>query len=174
MIALRLDRRLAARIDPSDVVQEALMDAAEKLSDYLRQQPLPFYPWLRRLAWERLVKLHRRHMSAQKRSVCREQEPIPPLPNESVLKLVDLLAGSGTSPSEGLVRSELRHRVKAALAQLPEIDQEILAMRYLEQLSSPEISAFLEIGESAVRMRHRRALERLSRLLSGERGGQEP
>jgi RNA polymerase sigma-70 factor (ECF subfamily) len=173
MVALRLDRRLMARIDPSDVVQEALMDAAEKLSDYLRHRPLPFYPWLRRLAWERLVKLHRRHVSAQKRSVAREQDPGPLLPDESVVKLVDLLAGSGTSPSQGMVRAELKHRVKTALAKLPETDREILVMRYLEQLSSVEIAVLLEIGESAVRMRHRRALDRLSRLLNGKRTGEE-
>jgi RNA polymerase sigma-70 factor (ECF subfamily) len=44
MVALRLDRRLAARVDPSDVVQEALADAAKKLAGYLRDRPLAFYP----------------------------------------------------------------------------------------------------------------------------------
>jgi RNA polymerase sigma-70 factor (ECF subfamily) len=62
MVAVRIDRRLAARVDPSDLVQEVLMDAHEKLSDYLRKRPLPFYPWLRPLACERLVRLHRRHL----------------------------------------------------------------------------------------------------------------
>ena len=52
MVATHLDRRLAARVDASDVVQEALADAARKLDGYLRERPLPFYPWLRRLAWE--------------------------------------------------------------------------------------------------------------------------
>src|SRR5262249_14265807 len=42
LIALRLDRRLLARVDPSDVVQEALADACAKLPQYLRQPPLPF------------------------------------------------------------------------------------------------------------------------------------
>ena len=42
MVALRLDRRLAPRLDPSDVVQEALADAAGKLDDYLQDPPLPF------------------------------------------------------------------------------------------------------------------------------------
>src|SRR5438876_6681359 len=69
MIAVRLDRRLVARLDPSDVVQEVLAEAAQKLADYLRQRPLPFYPWLRQLAWERLIKLHQRHLHAQKRGV---------------------------------------------------------------------------------------------------------
>src|SRR5262245_60806712 len=68
MIEVRLDRRLRPRIDPSDVVQDALAEAAQKLSDYARRKPLPFYPWLRRLAWERLVQVHRRHVRAQRRS----------------------------------------------------------------------------------------------------------
>ena len=64
MVAVRADPRLAARVDPSDVVQEALMDAAGKLGRYLATKPLPFYPWLRQLALERLVNLHRRHVQA--------------------------------------------------------------------------------------------------------------
>src|SRR5438309_806980 len=60
MVALRLDRRLAARVDPSDVVQEAILEADQLLSAYLEERPLPFYPWLRRLAWKRLMKLYKR------------------------------------------------------------------------------------------------------------------
>src|SRR5947199_6728907 len=89
MVAVRLDRRLAARIDPSDVVQEALMEASRKLSNYLRQRPLPFYPWLRRLAWEHLVKLHQRHLAARKRSVTREEQGIRGLPDESPAELAE-------------------------------------------------------------------------------------
>src|SRR5437867_2294662 len=69
MIAVRMDRRMAARVDPSDVVQETLAEADTKLPGYLRSRPLPFYPWLRQLAIERLIDLHRRHIQARKRSV---------------------------------------------------------------------------------------------------------
>src|SRR5215831_17462967 len=71
MIALRMDHRLRARIDPSDVVQEALVDAFRQLTDYLHERPLPLYPWLRQIAWNRLVDLHRRHLLAKRRSVRR-------------------------------------------------------------------------------------------------------
>src|SRR5262245_20358821 len=72
MVALRLDWRIIARIDPSDVVQETLAEAARNLDDYLRERPLPFYPWLRQFAWQRLLQLHRHHIQAQCRSVLYE------------------------------------------------------------------------------------------------------
>src|SRR5690349_19042560 len=73
LVALRLDRRLAARTDPSDVVQESLLEAGRRLDDYLRQRPVPFYVWLRQLALDRVVDQHRRHVRSKKRSVRREE-----------------------------------------------------------------------------------------------------
>jgi RNA polymerase sigma-70 factor (ECF subfamily) len=174
MVRVRLDHRLAARVDPSDVVQEALGDAAVKLSDYLRRRPLPFYPWLRRLTWERLVKLHRRHLRAKSRSVLREDPGLPGLPDESALELARKLIAPGASPSSHLLREELRGRVQAALAQLNEVDREVLVLRYLEQLPNAEIGAVLGISEGAVKMRHLRALERLRGLLADEQGEEQP
>jgi RNA polymerase sigma-70 factor (ECF subfamily) len=86
MVDLRLDGRLGVRVDPSDIVQEALLHAARNLDDYLRDQPVPFYAWLRRFAWERLVEAHRRHVLAGRRSVIREHRdgPGPPLSDPSV------------------------------------------------------------------------------------------
>jgi hypothetical protein len=92
MVAFRLDRRLAARLDPSDIVQESLAQADRQLSDYLRRRPLPFYPWLRQFAWERVAKEYERHVQARRRSVTREEPP--PLPDESVGQLARRLITS--------------------------------------------------------------------------------
>ena len=167
MVANRLDRRLGARLDPSDVVQEALANAARHLDEYLRDRPLPFYPWLRQFAWERLCKLHRHHIQAQRRSIDREQ-PDMPLPDESVRQLAHRLLASGTSPSRRLIRQEQREQVRAALAELEPRDREILVMRHLEQMETPEIAVSLGISEGAVRNRQYRALMRLRSLLEGE------
>jgi RNA polymerase sigma-70 factor (ECF subfamily) len=167
MVALRLDRRLGARLDPSDVVQEALADAAVHLDEYLRDRPLPFYPWLRQFAWERLCKLHRHHIHAQRRSINREELDMP-LPDESVRYLAHRLLTSGTSPSRRLIRQEQREQVRAALAELAPRDREILVMRHLEQMETPEIAAALGITEGAVRNRQYRALIRLRTLLEGD------
>src|SRR5262249_35141131 len=118
MIAVYLDRRIAARIDPSDVVQEALADAARELPEYLRQPPLPFYPWLRQFAWQKLLELHRRHIGAAKRSVVREQQAELPLPDQSAVHLVERLADQETSPSRKLIREEMRRRIQSALDRL--------------------------------------------------------
>ncbi len=172
MVSVRMDRRLAARVDPSDVVQETLAEAARKLPVFVRERSLPFYLWLRELAWEHLVTLYRRHVRAQRRAVTREEPAELKLSDESTIVLAYQLAPSGTSPSEQMMRSELRQRVRLALNRLAPKDREILVMRHLEQLEVGEIAAILGITEGAVMMRRLRAFERLRRLLND--GGSEP
>ena len=165
MVAVRMDPRLMPRLDPSDVVQEALAEAARRLPAYLRERPLPFYPWLRQIAWERLVHLHDRHVRAQKRSVAREERLDLPLPDQSVVQLADRLVAAQTSPSGRAIQAEMRCRVRLALDQMPLHDREVLVMWHLEELSVREIAALLGLSEAGVKSRHRRALERLVHVL---------
>jgi RNA polymerase sigma-70 factor (ECF subfamily) len=166
MIALRMDPRLRSRIDPSDVVQDALIDAHHHLGEYLEERPIPFYPWLRQLAFNRLLDLHRRHMLSQKRSVLREQHDLLPLSDESLTNLAEQFVASASSPSEKAMRAEECDRVRAALVELAERDREILVLRYLEKLNGEETAAVLGISVGAVKVRHFRALERIRGLLS--------
>jgi RNA polymerase sigma-70 factor (ECF subfamily) len=165
MVMVRMDRRLAPRVDPSDVVQDALAEATRHFAEYLRDRPLPFYPWLRRLTWERLVDLHRRHIQARRRSLAREQPAMDAASDESLLALVDRLAAGGTSPSGRAARTELRQRVRQALMELETLDREVLLLRYFEQLSTQETAAVLGISESGAKSRLMRALIRLRALV---------
>jgi RNA polymerase sigma-70 factor, ECF subfamily len=166
MVAIRFDRRLAARVDPSDVVQESLAEAAARLPEYIRERPLPFYPWLRRIAADRLADAGRRHLYAGRRSLGREAAE--GLPDESVVALANRLLASHSSPSARLQRRERRDRVRAALALLPDRDREVLVLRYLEDLSTADTAAVLSVGEGAVKMRLVRALQRLRDHLDEE------
>jgi RNA polymerase sigma-70 factor (ECF subfamily) len=168
MVAVRLDRRLAARVDPSDVVQDALVEATRTLSNYLRNRPMPFYPWLRRLAWQRLVDLQRQHIRSGRRSVRLEERFDLRLSDESAASLASRLVSSGTNPSRKLIRQEMLDRVRAALAELGERDREIVVLRFLEELSTVETAAVLEISEGAVKSRLMRALFRLRATLDVE------
>jgi RNA polymerase sigma-70 factor, ECF subfamily len=165
MVAVRLDPRIRARLDPSDVVQEVLMEAAERLPAYARNPPLPFYPWLRGIAWQRLVDLYRRHLMAGKRSLRREEPLDMQLSDASATHLLERLASSGTSPSRRMLREEMCQRVRTALERLPAPDREVLVLRHLEQLTVSEIAVILGIDEGAVKMRRLRAARRLRDLL---------
>jgi RNA polymerase sigma-70 factor (ECF subfamily) len=173
MVALRMDPRLAARVNPSDVVQETLAEADRRLADYLRERPLPFYPWLRQLAWERLVAQHRRHLHAQRRSVRREAGPIG-LPDGSAAELADRLLDSGSGPSAALQREERRRQVRSALDALSAPDREVLVLRYLEELSAREVGAVLGISEAAAMKRALRALQRLRHALTRDDSEEVP
>jgi RNA polymerase sigma-70 factor (ECF subfamily) len=171
MVALRLDPRLAARVDPSDVVQEVLVEADRRLDRYARERPLPFYPWLRQLAWDRLADQHRRHVRAGRRTVAREEVRFGRLPDSSAEELANRILGRGESPSSGMRRDEQRERVRAALEALAEADREVLVLRYLEQLSARDVGAVLGVSEEAAKKRALRALQRLRALLAGDAPG---
>ena len=157
MIALRIDPRLAVRLDPSDVVQDVLVEANRRLDGYVRTRPLPFYPWLRQLAWDRLADQHRRHVRSGRRSVTREAGAFWGLSDASAAELAERLLAPGESPSAAVRRDELRDRVRAALAAMPVQDREVLVLRYLEGLTARDVGAVLGIAEAAAKKRLARA-----------------
>jgi RNA polymerase sigma-70 factor, ECF subfamily len=170
MITIRIDPRVAARVDPSDVVQEALKDAHNRLPEYFADPQLSFYPWLRRIAWDRLVDMYRTHIGAERRSVLREHPWTPNLNDESVAELAHSIVTSSHNPGRRAMLAEMQARMKAALLELKPPDREILVLRYLEQLGVEEIAGVLGISQTAVTSRHLRALQRLRRLLGDELG----
>jgi RNA polymerase sigma-70 factor (ECF subfamily) len=166
-VELRLDPRLRARVEPSDVVQEAQMEAARRLPTYLDRPALPFRLWLRQIAIDHLLKTRRRHVGAARRAVERELA----LPDRSSLLLARRLFDRGPSPSLQYDERELAERLRVALTQLSEADREVLLVRHYEGLSNAEAGVVLGLDAGAVSKRHGRALLRLHRLLFGAKGG---
>lgn len=170
VVELRMDRRLRSRVDPSDVVQEAQMEAYRRLPDYFERRPMAFRLWLRKTAHERLLMLRRFHLGSARRDAGREV----PLPEESSALLAGKLLAPGPSPSQHLLDGERARRVREAVARLPEMDQEILVLRNLEALSNREAAEVLRIDPAAASRRYGRALLRLREILAecGLMGGQ--
>jgi RNA polymerase sigma-70 factor (ECF subfamily) len=166
----RLDPKLRARVDASDVVQETQLEVLGRLADFLERQPMPFRLWLQKTAYERLLKIRRRHREAAQRSLDREVS----LHDRSSLALAQQLLAPGSTPSQHLDRREAARRVRQAIARLSEIDREIVLMRNFEGMSNQEVAHVLQIDPATASQRFGRALLRLRKLLlSSGLGGDE-
>ena len=166
MIELRLDRALGRRVDASDVVQDVLIKASQRLDDYLRNPAMPFHLWIRQIARDAMIDEHRRHRGAARRSLDREQ-PLAAAAflDRSSLDLAAQLRDQELTPAAAALRGELQRRFQAALLQLDDGDREIVLLRHFEQLSNSEAARTLGLSEAAAGMRHLRALRRLRTLL---------
>jgi RNA polymerase sigma-70 factor (ECF subfamily) len=174
MVEIRLDSRLKARLDASDVVQEAYLEVAARLEEYVRDPKLPPFLWLRLVVGERLMKLHRHHLGVQMRDAGREVSLFRgALPAASSAALAAQLLGRYTSPTQAILRAERILRLQEALNTLEPIDREILSLRHFEELTAAETARVLGIEESAAAKRYFRALKRLKDVLAAMPGGQE-
>lgn len=160
LIELRLDPRLRRRLDPVDVVQDTWLEVARRAGEW-RAGALPFALWLRLIAVQALATMQRRHLAAHMRDARREVNLHATRSSVSAAALADAFVDSATSPTQAVSREELRARVNAAIAELDELDREIVAMRHFEGLSNEEAAAELAIEPSAASMRFLRALTRL-------------
>ena len=155
MVAYRLGGGLGGRFDPSDVLQEAYLDAAARLPEYAANPALPPFLWLRFLTAQRLDQLFRAHLGAQRRAVDREV----PLGGDPV--------GELTPPPAAAARAETQARVLHALHRLGDDDRAILVLRHFEQLTTAEAAAELGVTDAAASKRYLRALLKLRDELGG-------
>lgn len=167
LVRTRINQRLQSRLDESDIVQDAFVDIARRLDEYLQEPGVPFYVWLRTIVGAKLKQVHRDHLRTQRRDARREL-PIPPHhegdANSGVLAL-ELLDGL-TSPSQAVSKKEMRAQLKAALDKLDAKDREIISMRHVEQMSTMESANALGLSKAGAGNRYLRAIARLKRVLA--------
>lgn len=168
VVKFRMDPRLRGRVDASDVVQEAFLEATTRFDEYKRDAKMPFFLWLRFLTMQQLCALHRRHLGVQARDVSRDISLFNgPSPEITSAVLAAQLIGKLTTPSQAAIRAETRLRLEEALNSMEPIDREVLAMRHFEWLSNQETARLLGIAESAASNRYVRAVKRLRFILDG-------
>ncbi|MHC4874911.1 MAG: sigma-70 family RNA polymerase sigma factor [Planctomycetota bacterium] len=165
MVHMRLDRAVAARVDASDVVQDVLLEASQRLNDFIENGSMPFHLWLRQLAKDRLIDMHRRHRGAQRRSVDREQRIGAGSSERSSLNLDGVLADGQLTPAAASIRRELEQRFLTALQELSDDDRDIILMRHQEHLTNSEVAEALGLSQPAAGMRYLRALRKLREVL---------
>jgi RNA polymerase sigma-70 factor, ECF subfamily len=163
LIRFRMDPRLAARADASDILQETYLEAFRRLPKYLESETMPFYLWLRWIAREKVLMMVRRHLGADKRGILNE---VPLLPTASSAEFVKGVLHPGPTPSQNLANAELAGRLRTALGRLDQEERDLILWRHFEKLSIRETAQMLGVTEAAASKRYIRTLEKLRTFLA--------
>jgi RNA polymerase sigma-70 factor (ECF subfamily) len=166
MVNFRLDRRLGARLDADDILQEAYVDASQRIEHYTADPTKSFYIWLRLIVTQTMIDAHRRHLGTQKRDIRREQKKQVAYPEATSISLARRLIGSVATPSQAAVKAEALEQLEQALEKMDPTDQEVLALRHFEELTNTEVSEVLGIQQKAASIRYVRAIARLKDVLA--------
>jgi RNA polymerase sigma-70 factor (ECF subfamily) len=166
MVNFRLDRRLGTRLDADDILQEAYVDASQRIEHYTADPTKSFYIWLRLIVTQTMIDAHRRHLGTQKRDIRREQKKQVAYPEATSISLARRLIGSVATPSQAAVKAEALEQLEQALEKMDPTDQEVLALRHFEELTNTEVSEVLGIQQKAASIRYVRAIARLKDVLA--------
>ena len=130
------------------------------------KREMPFFLWLRLVAGQRLLRIHREHLGAAMRDAGREVSLYKgALPQASSVSLAAQLLGHYTPASQALSRAEVQLQIQAALNAMEPIDREIIALRHFEELTNAEAAQVLELDPFTASKRYIRALKRLQATL---------
>lgn len=161
---LEINQRFAGKFDPSDVVQQTLMEAWQGWDGLKASDEPQRYAWLRKILVHQLAKFVRHHQGTLKRDVSREFsiDQLEQSVAASARKLDTLLVARDPSPSHLAVAQEQREHLAKVLEELPEDYREVILLRNIEELSHQDVAQRMGRSEPAVRMLWLRALAALS------------
>lgn len=171
ILMFRMDRRISGRVDVDDILQECYLAAEHRLSSFEGDTEESFFIWLRLVANQVMIDVHRRHVAAQSRDVRRELRPSQAKTRQSTtFAMSSFLIAGITSPSSVFKREDRAERLHQVMTALSELDQEVLALRHFEELTNLEVAEALELSEQAASVRYIRALTRLRKELESQFG----
>jgi len=173
MIRMRLHPLVRKRVDESDILQEALLAASQRMNDFFSKSSQPFFLWLRAVTSQIISQSHRFHLDAQKRSAKLDHEFCPDDDSLSH-SMAHVIVSRDPCPADAAQRQEMQDQVQVVIASLPPQDREVLCMRHFEGLANAEVAQVLEISTSNASTRYLRALSRLKDGLKQFPGFFEP
>ncbi len=167
MVDLRMDRRLQSRVDASDVLQEATLEAHKRMDEYFAQSDrMDFFLWLRWIANDKLIDAQRHHLGTQKRNIGQEVSLYArPVAEATSYVLAEHLLGRLQHPSEAIRAAEIQVALEKAINSLEPVDREVLVLRHFEELSNRETAEVLGLKKSGASKRYVSALASLKDVL---------
>lgn len=163
---LHLEPELRARIDPSDVVQQTLLEAHQKQAQFRGGGDAELAAWLRQILVHNLADAVRA-LGRAKRNPVREQS-LEAAVNASSSRLEAWLAAEHSSPSQRAVKNEDLARLAVALDQLPEDQRAAVVLHHLQGCTLADLAHRLGRSEPAVAGLLHRGLRNLRKLLEEE------
>jgi RNA polymerase sigma-70 factor (subfamily 1) len=163
---VELGRRLQSKVDPSDIVQQSLLEAHQDLAALKGRTEAELVAWLRTILARNLLNTAR-DFAAQKRDIRRERSLVQQL-DDSAARLERFLAAEQTSPSQKVIRGEDAEKLAAALAQLPDDQRTAVILKHFHEQSLAEIAEKLERSTLAVAGLLKRGLKKLRELMDAK------
>jgi RNA polymerase sigma-70 factor (ECF subfamily) len=160
---VQLDARPRAQLNPSDIVQQTLLEAHRQRGQFRGQDDAELAGWLRQMLIHNVADAGRALRRA-KRDVELERSLEAALENSSV-RLQAFLVADQSSPSQHAMRNEEWLRLADALAQLREPQREVILLHYLQACPLAEVARQVGRSEAAVAGLLHRGLKKLRELL---------
>jgi RNA polymerase sigma-70 factor (ECF subfamily) len=165
LAGLQVGPRLRVKVDPSDLVQQALLKAHQARAQFRGQSSGEMAAWLRQILAHTLADLAR-DFGRDRRDMGRERSLEATL-DESSARLEAWLVASGMAPADQADRNEQLLQLADALAALPEPQRQAVLLRYYEGRPLEEIGERLQRTRAGVASLLRRGLDRLRKQLKG-------
>lgn len=160
---VQLGVRLQSKVDPSDVVQQTMLDAHRDLDKFKGQDEAQFKAWLRKILTNNLLGLYRQ-WDAECRNPAYEIR-FGQQVDQSSHGIDQFLAADQTSPSQHALRAELYEQLANALSKLPDEQRVALILKHFENWPLAEIATFMNKTTTAVAGLLKRGLKGLSRRM---------
>lgn len=168
MVRFRLGADMQQRVDASDIIQEAFVDAARRMDELNSADGGRIYLWLRQIVFNKLLEACRYHLGTEKRDAKRDVSISPgELADLSTESLSMAIADSMASPSQVAMKAELQAFLNTSLEKLDEVDREVLILRHFEGLTTAEAAEVLGLSKSGAGWRYVRALDCLRNIMDG-------
>jgi RNA polymerase sigma-70 factor, ECF subfamily len=164
LIRLQVGRRLRAKVDSEDLLQEIWLEIHRKIALFRGVSEREFLTWVRRVIGSILANQVRRYLGTKRRDLRLERALSEELDNSSRALEVSLVASQST-PSQQAVRREQAVLLADALQGLPDDYREVIILRQIEGLSFPDLARRMGRTEDSVKNVWLRALARLRRML---------
>jgi RNA polymerase sigma-70 factor (ECF subfamily) len=162
-----LYRQLGRRIDESDVIQSAWMEAFRKLDQFRGESEAEFFGWLKKILDNNLKNVIRDNM-ADKRDFRKEHELGAPMESASIQWFEPVAPGS--SPSNRVIKGESALELASAMETLPENQRVAIELRHLQRLKLSEVCGEMGKTPDAVMSLIRRGMIKLSETLGASTG----